>query len=171
MKRWKTSGWYLSGLLLSTALSPALADGDERLMPAAVPKAYLAECASCHTAYAPALLPRESWRRIMAGLDRHYGSDASLDPATVAQLSRWLDQHAGSGKRAREAPPEDRITRAAWFERKHRQIPAAVWRLPSVRSAAQCAACHSGAERGDFEDEGLQRPAGLSPAQARAWQD
>lgn len=160
--------WALPLLMLAGV--PALADGG-RLMPANAPAAYAQECASCHTAYPPGLLPARSWQRVMAGLDRHYGSDASLDAATLAQLSGWLQAHAGSYKRVAEEPPQDRITRSAWFERKHRKIDPAVWKLPSVRSPAQCAACHTGADRGQFNDEQLKLPAGLDARQRRAWND
>jgi len=156
--------------LLGLASLPAQADRG-REMPQNVPKSYSQECAACHLAYPPGLLPAASWQRIMKGLDRHYGTDASLEPAQVQEIGRWLDAHAGTYKRVREAPPEDRITRSAWFERKHRKVEPAVWKLPSVKSAAQCAACHTGAEQGRFDDDDLRLPAGLSAAQKRAWRD
>lgn len=143
------------------ALGAAHAD-DGRLMPSSIPAAYTAECAACHTAYAPGMLPARSWQRIMSGLDQHYGSDASLDAATVKELSGWLQANAGTYKRVAEAPPEDRITRSAWFERKHRHVDdPAVWKLASVKSAANCAACHTGADKGRFDDDNLKVPAGL----------
>ncbi len=156
--------------LLGLASLPAHADGG-REMPQNVPKSYSQECAACHLAYPPGLLPAASWQRIMSGLDRHYGTDASLEPAQVLEIGRWLGAHAGTYKRVREAPPEDRITRSAWFERKHRKVEPAVWKLSSVKSAAQCAACHTGAEQGRFDDNHLRLPAGLSEAQKRAWRD
>lgn len=152
-------------------LSPlARADGG-RAMARQVPAAYLQECAACHVAYPPGLLPAASWKRVMTGLDKHYGTDASLDPATVQQLNQWLQAYAGTYKRVSEEPPEDRITRSAWFERKHRKIEPAAWKLPSVKSAAQCAACHTGAEQGRFGEHGLRMPAGLDARSRRAWDD
>ena len=155
-------------LALATLAPAALADSG-RLLPRDVPVAYRQECAACHTAYPPGMLPAASWQRIMAGLDRHYGSDASLDDATVRQLSTWLQAHAGTYKRVAEAPPQDRITRSAWFERKHRRIDAAVWNHASVKSAAQCAACHSRAAHGDYGDDSLRLPTGLDTRQRGAW--
>jgi hypothetical protein len=145
--------------------------GDHRRMPVDPLPEYVQECGACHVAYPPALLPAASWRRQMEGLDKHYGSDASLEPALVARIDRWLAQNAGEGRRATEAPPDDRITRSARFERKHRDVEPAVWRLPSVKSPAQCAACHAGAERGEFDDDDLRLPAGLNARQRRAWND
>jgi hypothetical protein len=147
-------------MLLAAALLPAAAaqaDG-ERLRPATPNPSYQQECGGCHLAYPPALLPAASWQRITADLGKHYGSDASLDPATTQMLTRWLLLNAGSGKRARETPPQDRITRAAWFQRKHDELPAGVWQRPAVKSPANCAACHPGAEQGDFEEHRVRVP-------------
>ena len=157
--------------LCSLGLGTTAQADSGRMMPRSVPPAYTAECASCHVAYPPGLLPARSWQRMMGGLDKHYGSDASLDAATTQQISQWLQSNAGTYKRVSEEPPQDRITRSAWFERKHRQIEPATWKLASVKSAANCGACHSGADRGLYDDDLLKRPAGLSASQARAWND
>ncbi len=155
---------------LCSTLPLAYADGGTT-MPRQIPAAYQQECAACHLAYPPGMLPASSWKRMMSGLDKHYGTDASLDAVTVQQLSNWLQSHAGTYKRVAEEPPQDRISKSAWFERKHRAIAPQVWALASVKSAANCAACHTGANKGMFDDDNLQYPAGLSPSQRRAWQD
>lgn len=120
--------------------------------------AYQSECGACHVAYPPGLLPAASWQRVMNGLPRHYGSDASLDAATAAAVSGWLRANAGTYKRVREEPPEDRITRSAWFVRKHDEVPVAAWSRPAVKSAANCAACHAQAEQGDFNEHTVRIP-------------
>ena len=160
----------LAALLGLAALGAAQADGG-RMMPRDVPKAYIAECAACHTAYSPGLLPARSWQRIMSGLDKHYGTDASLDEATVRQLSTWLVANAGTYKRVNEEPPQDRLTRSAWFERKHDDIPPSVWKHAAIKSAANCGACHTGADRGDFDDDNIRLPAGVSLGLRRFWHD
>lgn len=152
------------------ALAPAHADGG-RHMPANVPAAYTQECGACHLAYPPGLLPARSWHRLMTGLDKHYGSDASLDAAVQQPIGRWLQAHAGTYKRVSEEPPQDRITRSAWFERKHRELDPTAWKLPSVKGAANCGACHGGAERGDFDDDRLLLPAGMDTRLRRAGHD
>lgn len=159
-------------LAVSLALSfaaPAHADKGPGL-PAAVPKVYTQECGSCHIAYPPGLLPARSWQRVMTGLDKHFGSDASLDDAaTVQQLSQWLQASAANTRKLRTEPPQDRITRADWFVRKHRRVDAAVWAHASVKSAANCAACHPDAERGDFDEHALRTPPGLDARLTRGW--
>jgi hypothetical protein len=149
----------LAALLAAMCFAPAWADSS--VQPRTALPIYKQECAACHMAYPPGLLPAKSWVRIMGGLDKHYGSDASLDPAAVQQISRWLQLEAGTYKRVAEAPPEDRITRSAWFVSKHRKLDPQVWKHASVKSAANCAACHTGADRGDFDDDGVKMPAGL----------
>lgn len=154
--------------LATMALSHADSD---RLLPRDVPVTYTQECGSCHTAYPPGMLPARSWQRIMRGLDQHYGTDAAVDAATARQLERWLQAHAGTTKRVREEPPQDRITRSAWFERKHRKVDPVVWKHPGVKSPANCSACHPGADQGDYDDDRLQVPAGLDTRLRRAWKD
>jgi len=44
--------------------------------------------------------PAASWQQLMNNLQRHFGSDALLDAATVKELSDWLAANAGG----REAP-------------------------------------------------------------------
>ena len=149
----------LVALLAGVCIAPAWADSS--VQPRTALPLYQQECAACHMAYPPGFLPAKSWVRIMGGLDKHYGSDASLDAASVQQISRWLQAEAGTYKRLAEAPPEDRITRSAWFVSKHRKLDPQVWKHASVKSAAHCAACHTGADRGDFDDDGVKMPAGL----------
>jgi hypothetical protein len=139
------------------AATPARADEHRASHVLPLP-AYTQECASCHMAYPPRLLPAAAWQRVMDNLSRHYGTDASIDAGTVRTLSAWLQAHAGSGKRAREQPPEDRITRAAWFQREHDEVPAATWKLPAVKTPANCAACHTQAEQGDFSERHIRLP-------------
>lgn len=154
---------------LAGLLPAAHADGPA--MPRTVLPGYTAECAACHLAYPPGLLPAASWQRLMSGLDRHYGTDASLDAGAVREISAWLQANAGTYKRVREQPPEDRITRSAWFVRKHHELAPSVWTLPSVKSAANCAACHGRADQGRFDDDELRVPAGVPAALRRAWND
>ena len=152
----------MAGLVLAT-LPWTAAWSDAVRMPAHIPPAYQQECGSCHLAYPPGFLPAQSWQRLMAGLDKHYGTDAALDPATVQQLAGWLQAHAGTYKRVSTTPPpQDRITQSAWFVRKHRQVDSPlVWKHASVKSAANCAACHAKADQGRLDDDELTFPRGL----------
>ena len=125
-------------MLAAGAAAAAHADSSgPRVAP--LPK-YQQECGACHLAYPPGMLPAASWQRMMGTLNKHYGTDASLDKASVREISGWLKAHAGTYKGVREEPPQDLITKSAWFLREHRKIDPQVWKHPSVKSAANCVA-------------------------------
>lgn len=154
----KRGSRVMAGLGLMALLSWAQADESGARVPL-LPR-YQQECASCHVAYPPGLLPAASWQRLMGGLDQHFGTDASLDAAEVRAIGAWLQANAGSYKRVREAPPQDRITQSAWFLRKHnaREVPPEVWQRPAVGRAANCAACHTQAAQGSFSERAIRIP-------------
>lgn len=133
--------------------------------------AYQQECASCHMAYPPGLLPAASWQRLMGRLSSHFGTDASLEAAQGREIATWLQSHAGTYKRVSEEPAQDRISKSAWFVRKHREVDSQIWKQPAVKSAANCAACHTGAERGSFRESDIQFPKGLDARFRRGWSD
>jgi hypothetical protein len=114
------------------------------------------ECASCHIAYPAKRLPAAAWRQLMSGLDRHFGTDASIDTAAAAAITAYLEQHAGRDRRGDTQTL--RITETAWFVREHHKIPPALWKSPAVKSAANCAACHTQAESGDFRERNIRLP-------------
>ena len=157
-----------SGLLGMATLS-TWADSKVPAVPPS-PK-YLAECAASHIAYPVGMLPAPSWRRMMGSLDKHYGSDASMDEASVREISQWLQANAGTYKRVREEPPQDRITTSAWFVRKHDELPAAIWKQAAIKSAANCAACHTRADKGSFKERDISFPPGLDARFRRHWWD
>ena len=121
---------------------------------------YLQECAACHIAYPPGMLPAASWQRLMGTLGKHYGADASLDEATTHEIGAWLKTQAGTYKRVSGEPPQDRITKSAWFLQKHRagEVPPEVWKRASVGSAAHCGACHGNAAQGNFSERDIKIP-------------
>ncbi|MFZ2989033.1 diheme cytochrome c [Ideonella sp.] len=147
--------WAALAALSLALLGSAQADGGQRVPPSPL---YKQECAACHAAFPPNALPAASWQRLMTGLPKHFGTDASLDPALAAQISAWLVANAATGRRATDAPPQDRITTSAWFVREHREVAADVWKRPAVGKASNCAACHTGAAEGRFSENDVRIP-------------
>ena len=45
-----------------------------------------------------------------------------------------------------------------WFVREHRQVDAATWKSPAVKSVANCTACHAGAASGDYNERAVRIP-------------
>jgi len=116
---------------------------------------YRQECGACHAAFAPRLLPPSSWNALMADLPRHFGTDASVDPAIRKRLAAWLDSQ-GAARRAR--PESDRITRSEWFRHEHSGFAADAWSRPSIKSPSNCGACHRGADSGVFDEHDVRVP-------------
>jgi cytochrome c553 len=136
----------------------AAAGDDKRGVHVSLLPRYQTECAACHIAYPPELLPAASWQRLMTHLPNHFGTDASLDPVLMKELSHWLSANAATSRSAGESPAEDRITRSAWFTRQHDEVSAATWKRPSIKSASNCAACHKRADEGDFNEHNVRIP-------------
>lgn len=130
---------------------------------------YRKECGACHLDFPPGLLPAESHRRIMAGLEKHFGQNAELDATVAARLERYLvanaagaGTHRKSRKMAASLPSSAaplRITEVPYFQQKHRKIRADVVARPAVKSLANCAACHRTAQDWTFDDDDVKIPA------------
>lgn len=148
----------LIAVVIGLASGTALAE--RMTQPTNVPRAFTAECGSCHVAFPPALLTADDWRRVMAGLEKHYGDDASLDATTRKQIEDFLVANAGTGRRATGAGDPPRLTATPWFKREHDEVPSATWRDPRVKSAANCSACHSRAGQGSFREREIVMPGG-----------
>ncbi len=133
--------------------SSALAESGSRQPP---PAKYIEECASCHAPFPAPMLPAASWKAVMSSLDKHFGTDASVDPTTTQALSTWLTDNAS--RRTTTRPPQDRLTLGADFLRKHREVSSNLWSRPSIRSASNCAACHTNSAHGSFSEHDLRIP-------------
>jgi len=128
---------------------------------------YRTECGGCHFAYLPGLLPAASWGQVMDTLDKHFGDDATLEPAVKDELLVYLQTNAADrntkGKSRFTAPPASkeppRITQTAYFKRKHDEVPARqVKDNPKVGSFSKCEACHPGADKGNFNEHDVVIP-------------
>ena len=149
---------WVVALLTSLAVSSVTADPDETRNQVNLLPKYRQECASCHIAYPPGMLPAQSWQRLLSNMSHHFGTDASLDADSVKQISAWLTANSSRNAGAQAPPPEDRITRSTWFRQEHAEVSAAVWKRPAVRSASNCAACHTRADQGNFNEHFIQIP-------------
>jgi hypothetical protein len=134
---------------------PVLADsGSTQVAPTPV---YKRECGGCHAPFPPGLLGAADWRKTMTGLERHFGTDASLDAKSAGEIGAWLERNAGHAIPS-QGKAEPRITTTRWFTREHDEVPARVWKDARVKSTANCAACHRGADQGRYGERELNVP-------------
>lgn len=157
-------------LLLFVALLPLAAQADKLRLPADVPPAFQAECASCHVAFPPQLMIADDWLRVLRSLDKHYGDNATLDEKTRQVLEDFHVRHAGRASkigagRAAQAGGLPRLTQTDWFLREHREVSRADWTHAKVKTPANCVACHSKAIAGSYREREIIMPDG------RRWED
>ena len=148
--------------LLMTAVAMALAEGGERVPPVTDP-VVKKECGSCHMAFPPQFLPRRSWQKLVDTLADHFGENASLGEAQRKAVLDYLLANAADGPKAGRqgrkfvegipaAQTPLRITETPRWVKEHREVRAARWGDPKVKSKANCVACHTAAEQGLYED-------------------
>lgn len=147
----RSSRWLAAAFVLLA--SPAGAGDHGKVLAPLLPK-YRQECGACHVAYPPEMLAAASWKRLLGNLPNHFGTDATLDAGSTRELSDWLAGHAPPGVPA----PQDRITRSRWFVRKHDEVSSTVWKRSAVNSPANCSACHTQADQGDFNEHRVRIP-------------
>lgn len=149
----RTMRLAVAAIALST---PALAGGR---LPPITHEATLKECAACHMAFQPQLLPARSWDALMKGLDDHFGENAGLAPEVAADITAYLTAHAADGRSktkwmrgisAGDTPL--RITETPYWVRKHRREVSEA-DLRKAGSKANCVACHRGADQGYYDDD------------------
>jgi hypothetical protein len=150
--------------IAASAVAGQAAAGDQT--PAGL---YQEECASCHMAYPPYLLPTRSWQKILGNLDSHFGDNASLDPVTRQVLSQYLQNHSADvvatrrSRRILRSIAADsvplRISELPYIRHQHHELPPRyVKGNPQVKSLSNCVACHQGAERGVFNEDTVRIP-------------
>jgi len=140
--------------------------GSKHLTPVNNP-AYKQHCGGGPFAYQPALLPSGSWVKILARLDNHFGRQVELDPGPRKIITVYLTTNAAEhspAKRARRimrclrGDTPRRITDIPYIRRKHRKLSADVFKRPKVGSFSNCAACHTSAARGVYDDDDVRIP-------------
>ena len=164
--------------LISTALSiPVVFSDDDRHeyrqrslgVAPVTSETYKNECSSCHMAYPPGLLPASSWKKIMSGLESHFGDNAEVDDEDFKLIAKFLDSNSAdksSYRRSRkimrsvnENNAPLRISELPYIKREHDEIPDKMIKYnPKVNSLSNCSACHSQAEKGLFDEHNIRIP-------------
>lgn len=128
-----------------------------------------AECAeSCHGPLHPTLLPSESWKMIITGLDDHFGEDASIDAEAEEDIRAFLMKNSAEHSTTEasqkilwslvEGEVPLRVTETRYWKNKHSKIKADVFSRKGVVSRVNCGGCHRDAAVGRFEDRNIDIP-------------
>ena len=130
---------------------------------------YIKECGSCHFPYQPGLLPSNSWNKIMANLDKHFGVDASLSSEDFQTLSKYLNDNSAEKnlnyKRSNKIVSSigngqipDSISTTPYMVKKHREIRKDLITQPEVKGLFNCIACHTTADKGLYGERDIKIP-------------
>jgi len=130
---------------------------------------YKAECGSCHFAYQPGLLPEQSWKKIMSGLDNHFGDNAELDPAVKTEIQDYLVNNSADKSSYRrsqkimrylkDSSAPLRISELHYIKRRHHEIPSRlITGNDKVGSLSHCDACHQSIDQGSFSERQIKIP-------------
>lgn len=172
MKKWMQFLVLITSVSSAGALLASGGGGEEggggRNLPPVANAKWKAECSSCHMLYHPALLPERSWQKMMTGLDKHFGENASLDAQTRDEIAAFLAANSAdkqNGRRSQRilqsipaAAAPLRISETGYFTAKHDEVSPATFKRKAIGSAANCIACHKGAEQGNFSESQIKIP-------------
>lgn len=113
----------------------------------------------------PFLLPKNSWEKLMADLENHFGDDASVEEETHNIILKFLEKNSAetSTKEASfmildSLKNKDiiSISETTYWKEKHINIDDKIFSNSLVKSKANCKACHSDIEKGLIEDENIK---------------
>lgn len=125
-------------------------------------RAYTEACGACHFPYQPALLPSGSWKKILAGVEDHFGEVLDIDPESKKVIAEYLEANAAEHSAAKRAVKimrslgsrtPLRITEIPYIQGKHHEVSPNVLKRKSIGSLSNCSACHTTAEKGIYEDD------------------
>jgi hypothetical protein len=100
---------------------------------------YLENCASCHVPLPPAVLPSETWRRLLLEPEQHYGQ--KLQPIIGPSLIiMWEYIRAYSRPEKEGKPLPYRMSQSSYFKALHPRV-----KFPQPVKPNGCVTCHPGA--------------------------
>ncbi len=141
-------------------------DNDDHLRPV-TNQAYKETCGECHFAYQPELLPSASWLKILDQPDDHFGEGLDIDAETLKNISDYLVTNGAEKSSAKRSVKimrslgnqvPMRISEIPYIREKHHELNPEIYNRKSIGSLGNCAACHTTAEKGIYEDDDVRIP-------------
>ena len=128
---------------------------------------YEEECGACHFPYQPELLPSGSWKKIMTGLEDHFGEKVEIDTESMNVISQYLISNSAEKSSAKKTVKivrslrgrtPIRITEIPYIIEKHDEVDPNILNRESIGSLANCLACHINAEKGIYDEDNVKIP-------------
>jgi hypothetical protein len=105
---------------------------------------YIENCASCHVALPPEVLPTETWRRLLLEPQEHYGQ--KLEPMIgPSLLVMWDYMRAFSRPQLTKEAVPYRVSESRFFKALHPRV-----KFPQPVKIGSCVTCHPGASQFNY---------------------
>ena len=151
----------VAALALAAALTADAASYSRRDVFRNTNATYEKECGSCHFPYQAGWLPERSWRAVMASLANHFGENAELKVGQRQEVLSYLIANSADKANSlrsheimevikpNETPTS--ITKVLYVGGIHGGFLDPNFKgKPQVKTLANCATCHTKADRGWF---------------------
>lgn len=124
------------------------------------------QCSSCHKPYPPFMLPKDSWAKLMQGLENHFGetiSEHNITKADQESIYAYLIAHSAEDSnhtlalKTLQSLGELRplsMKKVPYWRDIHENVVLPV----DVKSASNCFACHKDFEYGILDKAHIRRP-------------
>jgi cytochrome b len=164
---WIGSSLFLLIYLLGTPTNILISDGNKVIEYNEEQPIFYEECKSCHTLYAPFLLPKKSWIKIMDNLSNHFGDDASLELEDINSIKEYLTKNSAENSTKESSykilnSMKDidtiSITKTPYWKKRHKDIDKEIFNRKEVGKVSNCKACHIYFEKGLLNDKDIKIP-------------
>ncbi|MBV9389315.1 MAG: diheme cytochrome c [Chroococcidiopsidaceae cyanobacterium CP_BM_ER_R8_30] len=106
---------------------------------------YLENCASCHIAVPPAVLPTQTWQHLLQD-PQHYGVSLSpLGDPSLLLVWNYLRAYSRPQEQAADEQTPYRVNDSRYFRALHPRV-----KLPRPIRMSSCVSCHPGAAQYNF---------------------
>ncbi len=128
------------------------------------------DCGECHKVYPPFMLPRDSWKRLMDGLDEHFNeriTELNISKSSRESIRAYLYANSAEHssreiacKMLKSIGSHSPIStsKVMYWRETHADITPEVYKRDSIKSRANCAACHIDFEHANMDDVNIHIP-------------
>lgn len=119
------------------------------------------ECSDCHNLFPPFMLPKESWKKLMANQHEHFKEDLELEDSLVQSIEKFLIENSSetstrefSYKITKELGDSGNfiITKTNYWKELHKNISDEEFKSDKIETKSNCIGCHKDFEKGILSD-------------------
>jgi len=132
--------------------------------------AFYEKCGKCHKTYPPFMLPHDSWKRLMDGLENHFGeqiTESNITKSEQMSIKAYLLSHSAETSthkiafKTLESLGEMRpisMSKVPYWREAHQSIEKSTFKSLHVKDASNCFVCHPDFEYGILDNTRIHIP-------------